>query len=305
MGFLDSRWLKEIRSEYTQRFVNPSGFEVIHEDEPSPDVYEGELIFVDGVLRNFLTAWREALPIVVSQVVVGAISKKPGGEPEIDVDPVSELIIAIGGIPASETPDRLKIGGLEFRVLTSESPDPFETIRTRMETLEMRLARELAIERKAVVIKDGTLRPIYEAYSTPVLIEDRGPVGYVKNLEDTYGFSEFFRNLLDIKRGERTKAFYKAVGKLGYQVSTFLKLSEGEEFGFARLDVFVDDIDRKSEALKLFDLLSKTLAEMSIPIKIGRYPENLPIVENLEIFLRAHLLDPRYVEYELRRSLKI
>ena len=295
---MDLEWFREIR-EYEPSFVSPGDFEPVSEDEPRPLEYNGEIIFVDGVLKNFYSTWWGANPVVISQVVVGAISKTASSEPEILDCVVSELLVVVGGRGrnSTRTVDR---GDLRFFIVESKSPNPLEVVRTRMETLEMELVREIVKSRDSIVVKDGTLRPIYEAYSAPSFIAGRGPVGYVKNVEDTSGLSMFFSDLLKLGRGERTRAFMRKHGKRGIQLSSFLKLSDRGELGFVRLDALINEKSQVEDALELFDKLSRTLAEMSVGVRYRRYPENLPVVESLETFLRAHILDPRYVEYGFR-----
>ena len=150
-----------------------------------------KIYFVDGKIKHLLYSNTPLQPrVLISQIVVGAVSWKDGGGLEIIEDAVkNEFVVVVPGSMEFEK-DSIHIDGLgKLKVLKTDNPDLISSSIKYMAALEMELSRKLALEKNGIVVKDGSFTPIFIAKENPTFIEDRGPVGLVKNI---YNFPKLY-----------------------------------------------------------------------------------------------------------------
>ncbi len=297
---------KNLRKMESENYENTETFEgapveKINRDDPGSREFHGYVYFVDGVMKNLAIGRYRGFPLVLSQIAIGSVRIRVGEDPEIIPDYSSKLILSLNENVFGDMPKELDFDDFKVFVLVTKSSDPTEAVRSMMEEEEMKLAKEIAKSHpESIVLKDGTLRPIYEVPEEPVFVHKSGPFGLVKNVIDVIGVRELYTEISQLARGRRTKAFKKVYKNQYVQLSTFVKLMEGED-EFVRVDA-VHENENLEDILPVFDEIAWIVENLSIPYKIKRYPQNLPVIEYLESFLRAHLLDPRYVVSRIRSS---
>ena len=157
---------------------------------------------------------------------------------------------------------------------------------------EYSLSLALAKRMDGLVIKDGSLKPIFEAKVKGAFFPGSGPLGLVKNIWDSPQ-QEIASNLVrDLSVGERSRAFLIEYGEIAY-VSSYLRIAER---AILRMDV----AGRKGEiefedVFALFNRAASIIPEMTLEYYHRRYPENILPIRSLEEYLSAYFLSPQEI----------
>ena len=284
---------REVRNELDELKIHRENAEILEWDDPRFVDPPDRVIFVDGRQKHLLNyTGIPSKKILISQVVVGAVAYCRG-ELELVDEPKSVFIVA-------KTPGVEDVGiDLVGENTIFEIVDEGELSQASskiMAEMEMEMSRDLAERGLGVVVKDGSLKPIFQLRLEPTFVYGSGPVGLVKNVQSVLDPELEGKMLSGLKIGERSKAFvvkYSETDRSVDIVSSYLKVGGNS---FVRLDaVYSRSVDLK-DILELFNSLSSALSEMTVDVPYGRYPSDIPPIQGLEQILGAYLYDPLTVE---------
>ena len=284
---------REVRNDFDELKIYREDAEVLNWDKPKFSESPEKIIFVDGRQRHLLNY--EGFPskkILISQIVVGAIAYCCN-ELKLIEEPASYFIVA-------RTPSvgelKISLKG-EYPIVEVVDSGELSQVSSRiMAEKELELSRSLAEKGLGVVIKDGSLKPIFQLRIEPTFVRGSGPLGLVKSVQSVLDPDLEERILSDVEIGRRSKAFVARYSENDRRidiVSSYIRIGKSS---FVRLDaVFSRSVDMK-DILELFDSLAKALSDMTIDVQYGRYPNDIPPVQGLEQILGAYLYDPLTVE---------
>ncbi len=267
--------------------------EIFEWDFPKSEAPPNRVIFVDGKLRHLLRY--EPSPsskLLISQVVVGAILYCCRRVEIID-EPKSVFVAAFTS-PLRNM--NVRIWGREATKGIVENGDLSQFSNKLMAEMEMELSRKLVQDAMGAVIKDGSLKPIFQLRTERPFTPGYGPVGLVKNVESSLSPEVEKKLLNNLEIGDRSKAFATIYSNEGNEirlVSSYVRIGRNT---FVRLDAVAarkSDIERIT---KFFNSVASVVAEISLDISFGRYPNDIPPVQGLEQILGAYLYDPATVE---------
>ncbi len=249
------------------------------EDQITDGHSANRVIFVDGKVRHLLFNRFGNTPFLLSQVVIGASIWEEGKGVYIPDEYVySEFVFCYHG--GNVFPDVKKIGSFPVKVIQCTKPDFKEFVLNRMYTLELELSWKLSEKEKdGLVVKDGTLRPIYE-------VEGLRPIGFVKNI----GLNIPYEFIEKLNIGERSRMIVSSFGEY-YTLHSVVRIGRNS---FVRLDCVVERVNKDSviDIGKKFTSISKILPELTLDVKYGRLPENIYPIQALEKKLSAYLYTP-------------
>ncbi len=285
---------RKVESELEITRIYRENAEILRFDDPNPSNAPKRMIFVDGKQRHLLRY--EEFPskkVLVSQVVVGAVMyccKKL----EILGEPKSVFVVAMTQNMDADFGFRIENVNSEVRVVNDG--DLSQVSSEIMAEMELNMSRDFAERGKGIVVKDGSMKPIFQLRLEPTFVKGSGPVGLVKNVESVLDprMEEELLSGLDV--GERSKSFItkysEDYGRIEI-VSSYVRLGKNS---FVRLDAVISNRSYIEDVFELFDSLTKALSEISIDVPYGRYPEDIPPIQGLEQILGAYLYDPSTVE---------
>ena len=283
---------RKVESELETSRIHREDAEVLRFDEPSLSSAPKQMIFVDGKQRHLLRY--EEFPskkILVSQVVVGAVMYCCNGL-EVLEEPKSVFVVAM----TRNMNVNFKIEDVNPEVRIVNDGDLSQVSSEVMAEMELRMSKDLAEKNMGVVVKDGSMKPIFQLRLEPTFVKGSGPVGLVKNVESVLypWIEEELLGKLNI--GERSKSFITKYSEDQNRIeiiSSYVRLGRNS---FVRLDAITSDQVHLKDVFELFDSLTKALSEISIDVPYGRYPENIPPIQGLEQILGAYLYDPSTAE---------
>ena len=257
-----------------------------------------KIYFVDGKIKHLLYSNTPIQPrVLISQVVVGAVLWEDGKGLEIIEDSVkNEFVIVVPSFMEFEE-DSVHVDGLgKLKVLKTDNPDLISFSIKHMAALEMELSRKLVTEKNGIVIKDGSFTPIFIAKESPTFIENKGPVGLVKNI---YNFpKDISKMLFSMRIGDLSPLYIKSYSDENDIVSTFLKIGKNS---ILRMDAIVQKKDKSmiKKAGKVFCSLASTIPDLTIDINYLRLPEDIPPIQSLEYYLGSYIITPQMASYYL------
>ena len=256
------------------------------------------IYFVDGKIKHLLYSNTPLQPrVLISQVVVGAVSWKDGEGLEIIEDSVkNEFVMVVPSFMEFEE-DAIYIDGLgKLKALKTDNPDLISSSIKYMATLEMELSRELALKGKGIVVKDGSFTPIFIAKESPTFIENKGPIGLVKII---YNFpTDVSEKLFSMKIGDLSPLYIKSYSDENDIVSAFLKIGKNS---ILRMDAIIQSKNKDiiKKAGKVFCSLASVIPQLTIDINYMRLPEDIPPIQSLEYYLGSYIITPQMASYFL------
>ena len=275
-------------------------YEVLREDEPRIGRSPERVYLVDGKVRDLLE-WRDRpyRKALVSQVVVGAAVLDKRGL-KLDDEPEVVFVVSVArGMNLGEIRRSLELEEMEKLgevVFVEGEGNLSEEARIVMTEREMNLAMRLAERGDGLVLKDGSLKPIFSLRLEPSFIPGSGPVGLVKNVEETLSPEDEDELLALVGVGERSKAFRVIYSKEDGEIrllSSYLRVGERT---FLRIDA-VEKRGMTFEVLELFDDLVSWMRGVSVDVEYGRYPSDVAPMQGLEQLLSAYMIDPSLARY--------
>lgn len=284
---------REVRNELDESKIYKEDAEILDWDDPKVSNSPERIIFVDGRQKHLLRYG--SLPskkLLISQIVVGAI-EYCCGELELFREPESVFVVAMTPNMADV---EISVGGEQTVLEIIDDGDLSQASSRIMAEMEMKLSKDLAELEEGVVVKDGSLKPIFQLRIEPTFVRGYGPVGLVKNIQSVLDASLEDEILSGLELGRRSKAFItrysEKEGRIDI-VSSYVRIGNSS---YIRLDaVSSKGVDVK-DILELFDSLANTISDMTVDVQYGRYPNDIPPVQGLEQILGAYLYDPLVVE---------
>ena len=278
--------IREEGYEVPRSFKEDVSSKIVDFDEPKKAEPPERVIFVDGRVKHLLKREEEpSSKLLISQIVIGAVEYSKNGI-EIFKEPILKTIAVVSGKFEKETFPK------DFVVL-SGSGDFSDLVSEKMSHLEMELSLDILKETDAVVVKDGSLKPIFlvgESF-------EKGPIGLVKNVQAYLPRDIEWELISELKVGERSKAFtveWESEGKTVFRVSSYLKIVEN---GYMRLDAMARSMKDVREILEIFDSLTSLIPDLTLPVNHGRYPFDIAPIQSLEYILGMYFEHPLTVGY--------
>ena len=280
--------IREEDYEVPRSFKEDVSSKLVDSDEPKKAKPPERVIFVDGRVKHLLKREEEpSSKLLISQIVIGAVEYSKKGI-ELFKEPVLKTIAVVSGRFERESfPE-------DFIVLPG-SGDFSDVVSEKMSQLEMEFSLEILRGTDAVVVKDGSLKPIFLAGGS--FAPGKGPIGLVKNVQAYLPRDVEWELIKDLRIGERSKAFtveWRSDGERVFRVSSYLKIVEN---GYMRLDAMAKSLKELEDILKIFDSLTSLVPNLTIPINHGRYPFDIAPVQSLEYILGMYFEHPLTVGY--------
>jgi hypothetical protein len=286
--------IRDENYEIPRIFSESDEVEILKFDSPTKVEPPESIIFVDGKVKHL---WRydsePSKKALISQIVVGAVEYCCKSL-RLVTDPLIEFVAAVSeNFPR----DTLKKWKNRASIYTIRDGELSEIAGERMAELEMALSMEIASSQKSIVVKDGSLKPIFVLKSETSFVPGKGPVGLVKNIQAVLNIADEEKLLGELKIGERSRAFKirrMVENEEVFQISSYLKISDG---AFLRMDAVVRTTNEIKDALNLFNMLSTVIPELTISVDYGRYPSDIAPIQSLEYILGGYMYHPGLVEY--------
>ncbi len=285
-------WKIENEEMFSLMEYEEGKIEIIEDDARKID-FNGKVAFVDGKIRHLLRSRDPFQGFLLSHVVVGSAFWDPSEGFKMG-EITSFLVLTLGSrINANMQDLKGEILGHELRTVKAKSPDLTEEAKVMMAEEEYSLALKIARDEDAVVIKDGTLKPIFEAKEEKSYFLGKGPIGLVKNIQSFLSKDEELSLVRGLGMGDRSRAFSKRYMDVWY-ISSYLRIGRRS---YIRLDAAVKELSEeiRRDVLDLFSKAAFVIPKMTLDVDWKRYPENIFPIASLESYLKAYLLSPQEV----------